>query len=178
MAQKSLLFYMDIPKSMKNEISATTNDLCAIYDIIVHAFESKYIYERAKLTGKQNSVANKNLNDIRVYSKFLSQINERIKDDFLRQYCTDTLKLIKRNNYGNPSVRKTYDTFYKWFSPDSLSGKIFLKNFSKGMNNECIDFKLAFELCETHAITENTPLFQSVINRYQVFKKAYEDLIK
>lgn len=162
---------------IENELSTTTKERLAMYDIITKAFMFKYEYEKAKFEHKLAPI-DKNLNDLRVYGKFLSEINDKIQDPFLRDFVLSSLKNLKNNDYTRPSVRTTYETIRAWFCPDNLKGKIFRNNLASGSSYESIDFRNLFLICETTAITENSPLFKEVKSEYSKFKQQYEDLLR
>ena len=162
---------------VENELQTTTKERLAMYDIITKAFMFKYTYEKSK-ANRQPLPADKNLNDLRVYGKFLNEINEKICDPFLRDFVLASLKNLKNNDYSRPSVQKTYETIRAWFCPDNLKGKIFRNNLASGTSYESIDFRNLFLVCETQAITENSPLFAEVKTEYTKFKQQYEELLK
>lgn len=162
---------------IENELSTTTKERLAMYDIITKAFMFKYEYEKAKFEHKLAPI-DKNLNDLRVYSKFLNEVNHSIQDPFLREFVLSSLKNLKNNDYSRASVRTTYETIRAWFCPDNLKGKIFRNNLASGTSYESIDFRNLFLICETTAVTENSPIFKEVKTEYNKFKQQYEDLLK
>ncbi|MBQ7884762.1 MAG: hypothetical protein IJ318_01535 [Clostridia bacterium] len=174
---ESLIIPFPSVPQIENELQTTTKERLAMYDIITRAFMFKYTYEKAKEAHKPLP-ADKNLHDLRVYGKFLSEVNEKISDPFLRDFVLASLKNLKNNDYSRPSVKKTYETVRTWFCPDNLKGKIFRNNLASGTSYESIDFRNLFLLCETQAITENSPLFAEVKTEYAKFKQQYEDLLK
>lgn len=160
-----------------NELYTTTKERLAMYDIITTAFMYKYEYEKAKFE-KKLAPLDKNLSDLRVYGKFLNQVNDKIRDPFLRDFVVSSLKNLKNNDYSKPSVRTTYETIRAWFCPDNIKGKTFRNNLASGNSYESIDFRNLFLLCETTAVTENDPIFKEVKSEYAKFKQQYEDLLK
>lgn len=172
-----IISFPSLPE-IKGEFETTKNERLALYDIIINAFMYKYTYEKAKLAHRESSVADKNLDNIKVYSIFLNEVNRRIQDKFLREYVLNTLKNIKENNFNRPSVRKTYETVRKWFVTDTKQGKIFRNNLATGDDHGSIDFEMLFKLCNKQAITENCPLFKDIKEQYDIYKSEYEDLIR
>lgn len=162
---------------IENELSTTTKERLAMYDIITKAFMFKYEYEKAIFEHKIAPL-DKNLNDLRVYGKFLNEVNNSIQDPFLREFVLASLKNLKNNNYNNPNVRNTYETIRTWFCPDNFKGKIFRNNLASGTSYESIDFRNLFILCENETITENSPIFKEVKTEYAKFKQQYDDLLR
>ena len=179
MARKNTSLIIPFPSVplIENELSTTTKERLAMYDIITKAFMFKYEYEKAKFEHRIAPM-DKNLNDLRVYGKFLNEINYYIQDPFLRNFVLSSLKNLKNNDYSKASVRTTYETVRNWFCPDNFKGKIFRNNLASGTSYESIDFRNLFVLCEKESITENSSIFKEVKTEYQKFKQQYDDLIK
>lgn len=163
---------------IKGELETCKRERLALYDIIMKAFMYKYNYEMAREVGKQALCADQNLKDIKVYGKFLNEINDSIRDPFLRTYVIDTIKKLKNNDFSKDTVKKTYKTVYDWFVPTSTTGKIFRGNLATGTSYASINFESIFRLCNTQAITEDCALFEDVKNIYHKYVKDYEDLLK
>lgn len=175
--QSLVISFPSFPE-IKGEYETTKSERLALYDIITEAFSFKYTYEKAKLAGKAQNYADKDLNKIKVYSYFLNKINNSVYDSFLRKYVIDTVAHIKNNDFNLISVRKTYETFNEWFVPGSLKGNIFRNNLATGNYYKSIDFEQLFRICNTQAVTENYPPFNEIKDLYESYRKNYEDLIK
>lgn len=175
---ESLIINFPSFPEIKGEFETSKKERMALYDIVMGAFMCKYTYEQAKLAHKEQAYANKNLDNIKVYSSFLNEVNSKIKDVTLREYVLDTLKSLKENNYNRASVKKTYETVRKWFAPDTFSGKIFKNNLVSGDERGSINFLEIFRRCNKQAITEDSKLFDDVKQQYKIYLDEYEDLIK
>lgn len=161
------------------EYSTTKAERLALYDIILRTFKYKYNYERAKLAKKTSAFKNQNLDDMKVYSSILNEINTKIKDKFTREYVINTVKQIKNNDFKKQSVRITYDVASKWFDPEKgIYGQTFRSNLATGSDHGTIDFKLFFEVCENEAITETSPWFTDIKGQYEIYRRNYNDLIR
>lgn len=168
-----IIKYPSFPK-VKNEFSVSENEQQALYDIIIEAFRYKYKYEKAKSQGRECYFVDKNLNNIKVYSYFLSRINSEIKDPFLRSYIFDTISSLKSNDYSLSTVKKTYDTINDWFVPGTLKGNLFRINMAEKSSPIFIDFQSIFEQCNKVALTEDSPCFKEVKKLYQQYLNSPE----
>ncbi len=168
-----IIRYPSFPE-IKNEFHVTSKEQEAFYDIIIDAFLSRYKYEKAKSQGRESYFANKNLNDIKVYSSFLNRINSQIKDPFLRSYVMETIACLKSNNYSLTTVKQTYDTIKEWFVPGTLKGNIFRTYLAKKSTSIFVDFNGIFEKCNKVAITEDSVLFKDIKNLYKQYSDDLE----
>lgn len=178
MAVDSLVITFPSLPEIKGEQETSKRERLALYDIIMKAFMYKYNYSIACTLNKQSLCADQNLNDIKVYGKFLNEINASIRDQFLRTYVIDTLKNLKNNDFSKATVKQTYETVYNWFVPSSTPGKVFRGNLATGTNYASINFEAIFRLCNTKAITEDCALFADVKDIYGKYVKDYEELLK
>ncbi len=173
---------IDFPSlpQIKGEFEITKAERLAFYDIIVTTLRYKYNYEKAKSEHKKDLYENQNLDNMRVYSDLLNQVNEKIRDKFAREYILQTIRVIKNNDFKKKSVKTSYETASKWFDPETgIYGKIFRNNLATASSDyRSIDFKLFFEVANREAITENSPWFDDVKAQYEIFKDSYDDLIK
>ena len=158
-------------ENVTNEIYISEDQISAVYDIIIKAFNYKYLYETNKNIPEAE---NYNLNNIRVYNSFINQNIETVYDPVARDYVLNTLKVIAKNDFKKKSVRESYEELYTLFSLQKAKQNS-IKYFLCRNNNQFIDFASLFQCANIRSLSKvNGPLAE-VYNFYKQRIADYRD---
>lgn len=165
---------IDLPWSniAVNDIHVSKGQTEIVYNLILKAFYYKYKYEMSVANGVVFEVRNFNLNDIRVFNKFVSEALDKIIDPVAKEYTLDAIRTIKDNNFRKKCVKVSYHTLYNFFDPNKDTAKTFGYLLSNEM--KIIDFKRLFKQCNRIAIDSKNKEYINLINAYRDAYMRYD----
>jgi len=135
-----------------NGIYLSSDQVKVVYDLIVTAFLYKCKYEQSQ---NKSADVKFNLNEIRVYNKFVNESFDKILDPVARDYVLKTIAVIKENNYNKKNIKISYSTLYRLLNPESSSGKNIRKVLAE--SHQMIDFYRLFNICSKTALSTISP---------------------
>ena len=161
--------FIDCPWSNgANGIYVTSDQTKEVFNLIVKVFLTKYKCEKLLEQGEIIKAKPYDLNDIKVFNKFVDLTFDNILDPNARDYVLETIRVIRDNNFKRKSVKISYYTLYKTLDPDTNRLATIRTMLSENM--QIIDFCRLLEKCNKSTLTNDSPEIKEINTMYNIMK--------
>ena len=161
--------FIDCPwSSGANGIYVTSDQTKEVFNLLVKIFLSKYKCEKLLEQGEVIKAKQYDLNDIKVFNKFVDLAFDNILDPDAREYVLETLRVVRDNNFKKKSVKVSYYTIYKAIDPDTK--KLATLRTILADNMQIIDLCYLLNKCNKTTLTNDSPEIKEINTMYNVMK--------